>query len=534
MILNRSILAGLILSLVASVCLTSKAAAKKTDWVRQEADFRISGDSRIKAIYHPKDNPVPTRARKRKQDTQPQTIITDMQAPAVIGLNVIDSPPIDGFIPWIAVLTTNKGKDLEDLDTEAYPRSSLIGNLTTNDPGNNYLIGLFDTGASTSIIGYEDSLTIGLTGSFLTPFTIPIGGVNDTVDVMVSMPIGLFVDTIGAVEPNGVLFDFSGFVGESNVSIAVGQQPPGNEPDLPTVIGSPMSVFYSTVFDVENPVSTVHDNNEITSPLVGIYEHDDLRIPNYLNTLPLELRPLGGLSVNYIPNLEIWDPWDPLFQAPGTPSIITGVGNQSLFFVPSVDLYEGSNMAYDRDRFMWDSGAQVTVIGIRIASRLALDPYDPDFWVEIQGVTGAVSFEPGFYIDSVDIPATGSWLSFTNVPVVLIDIASPEGGTLDGIIGMNLFVEYNFVLKGGGMFLQEDPAVYFEHKDHIIADVAPSSGDGVVDSLDLLAMARSWLTTPGDSQWNPRCDIAPSPRPDGIINQADFAVIANHWLETEN
>lgn len=84
------------------------------------------------------------------------------------------------------------------------------------------------------------------------------------------------------------------------------------------------------------------------------------------------------------------------------------------------------------------------------------------------------------------------------------------------------------------MFLQEDPAVYFEHKDHIIADVTPGGGDGVVDSLDVLAMARSWLTTEGDQQWNPRCDIAPSPTPDGIINHADFAVIANHWQETED
>lgn len=532
MVLNRSILGGLILSLVASVCLISTAAAKETEWVRQKVDFRVSGDSRIKAIYHPKDKPVPMRGRKRKhkkdKSASPQAITSN--AHAVIGINEIASPPVDGFVPLVAVLTTDESEELGVMEAE--PQSSLIGNLTTNDPEHDYLIGLFDTGASTSIIGYEDSLTIGLTGSYLTPFSILIGGVNDTVDVSVSMPIGLFVDTLGSIGPNGVLLDFSGFVGESNVSVAVGQSPIGNAPDLPTVVGSPMSVYYSTVFDVENPVSIVQDNNEITSPIVGIYDHGDSRIPNYLNILPLELRPLGALSVQYIPNIEE-DIFSEYFLAPGTPSIITGVGSQSLFFVPSVDLYEGSNMAYDRDRFMWDSGAQVTVIGNRVASRLALDPYDPDFWVEIQGVTGAITFEPGFYIDSIDIPATGQWLSFTNVPVVLIEIASPEGGTLDGIIGMNLFIEYNFVLKGGGMFLQDDPAIYFEHKDHIIADVSPSSGDGAVNSLDVLAMGRSWLTSPGDQQWNPRCDIAPSP-PDGIINYADFAVISNHWLETEN
>ena len=97
---------------------------------------------------------------------------------------------------------------------------------------------------------------------------------------------------------------------------------------------------------------------------------------------------------------------------------------------------------------------------------------------------------------------------------------------------MNLFVEYNFVLKGGGMFLQDDPAIYFEHKDHIIADVAPTGGDNTVNELDLLAMGRSWLTTETDHNFNPGCDIAPQGSPDGIINYQDFALLYLHWLES--
>jgi predicted aspartyl protease len=113
----------------------------------------------------------------------------------------------------------------------------------------------------------------------------------------------------------------------------------------------------------------------------------------------------------------------------------------------------------DKNRFMLDTGAQVTVVGSRIAARLQLDPSDPEFEVEIQGVTGDVIMAPGYYIDAIDIPALGQWFQARQVPVVLLDISSPEGGTLDGIIGMNLFVDFNLIVRGGGLFLDDDPAL---------------------------------------------------------------------------
>lgn len=183
---------------------------------------------------------------------------------------------------------------------------------------------------------------------------------------------------------------------------------------------------------------------------------------------------------------------------------------------------------------MLDTGAQVTVIGSRIAARLKLHPDHPDFEVEVQGVTGDSITVPGFYIDALEIPAIGEWLSFTDVPVIFLDVFSPEGGTLDGIIGMNLFVELNFVLRGGGMFLQEDPRIEFGPIPyHIVADITPRGGDGVVDFLDLDIFAKAWLATkePRSANWNPKCDIAPTSNPDGSINFLDFATLAEHWFE---
>ncbi|MGA2093956.1 MAG: hypothetical protein ABSH16_11200, partial [Sedimentisphaerales bacterium] len=168
---------------------------------------------------------------------------------------------------------------------------------------------------------------------------------------------------------------------------------------------------------------------------------------------------------------------------------------------------------------------QISVVGSRIAARLALNPAHPDFEVEIQGVTGETIIAPGFYIDSIDIPALGDWLSFTNIPVILLDIPSPEGGTVDGIIGMNLFADLNFVLRGGGLMLEDDPSISYEPINRLTGDIAPPGGDGIVNELDLAALADAWLANPLSQNWNSRADIVG----DAIINFYDFAAIAQNW-----
>ncbi len=218
---------------------------------------------------------------------------------------------------------------------------------------------------------------------------------------------------------------------------------------------------------------------------------------------------------------------------PGTPSIIVGNLSQSLFFVDSVDLHNGIRSAIDKRRFMLDTGAQITVVGSSIGSRLGLNPDNPDFEVEIQDVTGEITIEPGFYIDSLEIPALGDWLSFSNVPVVLLDVASPEGGYLEGIIGMNLFVNFNLVLQGGGLFGQAPPFLEFSLiPARLTADIAPQAGDGVVDLLDFTAFAKAWLTNATSPNWNPEADLAPPLGPDGIVDLLDLVVFAEYWLNT--
>ena len=365
---------------------------------------------------------------------------------------------MDGFTPWIAVSVTNAREDSETVDADVW--DSITGSYLTGHPESDYAIGIYDTGASTHVMGYEAANLAGLYNpsfDLLTTNTVTIGGVTGEVDAWVSQPIGIFIDRSDTqLNRMGMLWDRSEMVGQSNVAIAVGQG--GSSLDLPTAIGSPMSVYFTAVFNNNTIVTRTRDGNDYNSPDIHIYPQDDPRIPTYANMIPMELRPLGATSVQYIPGLNA----DLTDLEPTSPSMIVGTAYQSVFFVASVDLYRGTHSAIDKTRFMLDTGAQVSVVGSRVGARLGFNPAHPDFEVEIQGVTGEINTAPGFYIDEIDIPALGEWLSFTNIPVVLLDVSSPEGGTLDGIIGMNLFTDLNFTLRGGGMFLQDDPAIYYE------------------------------------------------------------------------
>jgi predicted aspartyl protease len=526
-----------VLLLVAVLCWIPAVKAKRPSWQHQDVDWRLTGGSCIKAVNYPQGKPLqmlgkrtarrPTSLRKKILPAEAAFRLAPLaqQSSASIIALVIDSPPIDGFIPWIAVAVTDERFDEIDARLDAVPINSVIGNYLASNPEADYAIGIFDTGASAHIMGYADADQAGLSGPYLTSNMVEVSGVTGSVFAWVSYPLGIFIDGLGAIDPDGLLHDTSDMVGETNVSIAVGDVV--DSPDLPTAIGSPLSVYFAAGFHNDRQITVSHNSEDFTGPDISFYELSDPCSPTYSNKIPLELRPLGGVDVEYIPDI---DPFDPLEFLPASPSVIIGNLSQSIFFVSSVDLYKGNKSAIDKDRFMLDTGAQVTVVGSRVAARLGLNPDDPSFEVEIQGVTGDTIIAPGFYIDSIDIPALGEWLSFTNIPVILLDVASPEGGTADGIIGMNLFVELNFVLRGGGLFGQDDPSIEFEPIP-LIADIAPQGGDGRVDYLDLAELVSHWLETSISPDWNPECDLAPPSSPDGIVNFLDFAVLAEHWLE---
>jgi len=533
--------AAVISALFAILCWPSVVQAGRPGWQRQEVNWRMSGGSRIKAVRFPTDTPLLDRGSGRTHTVSHEnrlfaTSATRTESQRNIAVSAatqfdIISPPMAGFVPWIVVGITDER--LGELELDAIPKTSVVGNYLTSNPQANYSIGLFDTGAAAHVLNWLDATTTGVfdhVPNLLTSSTIEVSGVTGTVAVWVSQPLGLFIDGLGSIDPNGLIPDDSMMVGQINVSIAVGD--PIESPNMPTAIGTPLSVFFTSVIYNDRQITVVRDGNELMAPDLRFYEHDDRYIPKYPNTIPLELRPSGAVAVQYFPN--IFDPFGPDFGSPAVPSVIMGfLPTQSLFFVSSVDLSDGDKQALDKDGFMFDTGAQVSVVSELIGARLGLNADNPDFEVEIQDVTGGTIIAPGFFIDSLEIVAIPRWLSYTNVPIVMLNVNSPEGGFLDGIVGMNLFVDFNLVLRGGGLAGLDPPAIEFERiSSRIIADIAPQGGDGIVDFLDLAALANAWLMTADSPYWNPKVDIAPRPRPDNIINFTDFIELAEHWYET--
>jgi hypothetical protein len=526
---HRRLWAITIACLVCWSATTFSAPAVPAGWKKQDIYLRLSGNQQIKAIYHPagstprmmRDKDQPPQHAKRFRYPLRGSLTSWAGLIQPVMLNVIDSPPIDGFVPYIVTSVTNARSD--DIDWAAYPESAITGLDLTLTPESDYAIGIFDTGASVTLFGYFDAISTGIySHNLVTISTIGLSGATGTTTACVSYPLGLFAAGLGAIEPDGYLNDRSGMKGESNVSIIVGDVVASSATDLPTAIGAPFSVFYSTVFDNEHKVTRSHGSTVYTGPGISIYEPGDSAIPVWDDlSIPLELRPVSATGVSYIATVDT----ETFELYPQTPSIISDGASQSLFFVSSIDLGNSGHTAIDRNKFMLDTGAQVTVVGSAVAARLALNPKKPDFQVEIRDVTGEVTIKPGFYIDSLEIPALVEWFSATNVPVIYMDVASPEGGYLDGIIGTNLFTGYNMILRGGAF---DDPAFLDIKLITNAADIAPAGGDGKVDMLDLTTLAAAWLSQTGEANWNSSADIAPAGG-DGIINFMDFAVLTVSW-----
>jgi hypothetical protein len=70
--------------------------------------------------------------------------------------------------------------------------------------------------------------------------------------------------------------------------------------------------------------------------------------------------------------------------------------------------------------------------------------------------------------------------------------------------------------------------VQIEATAAMVIPVGDFDHDCDVDYYDLAAFAAAWLSSPGQVNWNPVCDIA-EPN-DGIINWLDYAAFAQNWL----
>jgi len=186
------------------------------------------------------------------------------------------------------------------------------------------------------------------------------------------------------IRPSGALMDFSDFAGFEGLVIPIPDvhfQDPG--------LGIP-----------DDPIATVDDGAGGTRSI----RTDPVRVE--LDFLGAEVDELGKLSEGYNP----------------VQSHVT-VRHNGVELVDQV--------------FLFDTGAQLSVISEAQAMAFGLDAEAPEDTISIQGAGGVIADIPGYKIDSIAVPlAGGQTLTFQNVWVFVIDAAA---GLIDGILGMNLF-----------------------------------------------------------------------------------------------
>lgn len=305
---------------------------------------------------------------------------------------------------------------------------------------------IFDTGASAITFAPDAQEYLQI------PIKVPngaiAGGIGGEITGDVSMPGTIYADGLHAIDLSS-FFDFLNFDMSAlsfSLDPASAAATPGiqalvgttsGSPDLPTITGIPIL------------------NRSPANPN-GLAAKIDMQ--GYTFDL------LAGLG-DYLPEFSgddlLWKMPDLHFVQPGTaPSVAAdtagpvyipmstfGTGDNHANpgnditdtaspLQPDVGInYQDSKPILSGKDFLFDTGAQLSIISTATALELGIDLAHPETSIAVQGVGGSLEV-PGFTLKQLDVPTvTGDKLIFTNVPVYVLDVAPG----IDGILGMNLF-----------------------------------------------------------------------------------------------
>jgi hypothetical protein len=440
-------------------------------------------------------------------------------------------PRLTGFSPLIAITTSSAHTPPGIDDWEHHLETGYEGNGDTCNPQNpptgfcgslnppaneNFVVGILDSGSVVDLAAGTGAETLGMVGNYLTTNVVPIGGVGGEVNALISQPIGIYAAGLSAVDANGLL-NLNAIVGHSNVAALVA--PPiacGAGEVVSAFVGTPFLSFYNTVIRVDTPRRVTVGGRTFTAPDVQIQSPFD-PIPDFPRFFAMEI---GGIfpvaTASYYPD----------FEDLVTPIIPTQLSFASIFvptggvFFTTVRATMGSpTNPLISMRMMVDTGAQTSIMSSGIAADLNL-PLEPDFTVDACGVGGLVEGIPGYYIDYVKINALGGAMEFSRAPFVVLDLVSPEGGPLHGVLGMNFFWDRNVIFQPS-LTLPSS----FHVSDPIPVAFADSNVDFHVDAADA-SFFFACITGPQSTGVSPECDHLDADF-DGSIDLRDLAKFQN-------
>lgn len=472
-----------------------------------EASLRLNANMKVTRI-----NRTPTADRYLAASTESQ------YAPAA----QFPVPPLAGFSPLVAITASNK-RSFEDFNPEHQLEPFYSGSPLTGTASENYIIGVFDSGAMVDLIAGQSKDILGVTGPYLTDRTMPIGGVGGQINAVISQPIGLFAAGLDAIEPDGLL-DLTQVKGHSNTCILVSPEISCDTGETITgVIGTPFVSFYTSVIENDNYKTVTHNGISYSSPNVQILQPYSGSIPQYPRRISMELNTMAT-TASYFQLLDI-DTFQTTVESPTMLSLYALSIPFGGVFMTTIYVVDGEISPTNPPqpmRVMIDTGAQSSVITPGMAAKLSL-PMTPDYTIDVCGIGGTTTDVPVYEIDYVRINALGGAMEFSNAPFVMLDISLGDGGTLDGILGMNFFWNRNIVfqpnLLGSSLVQVSDPVIFGN---------ADFNHDGRIDLADFAIFAAAWMSESPDEAYNPACDLYL----DGKIDAKDFEVFLLHWLDS--
>ena len=296
--------------------------------------------------------------------------------------------------------------------------------------------GIFDTGASAVTFSPDDASLFDFYGNPI-PIKNPGGaqadGIGGTVTGDVSQPVTIVADGLHAsqlkFDAQGFpLFDFNfgGAARTDGIQAFVGTQ--SGSPDLPTITGTPLlepsTLNPSGLAAKVDMTGQVLDFSDIAPGLV-------LPFPDvhFVDPTTAALDAKDGVTAPIVLDLHPYGPDS--YANPG--DAITSAPNVTLRGVSATYGADASASTQGHKTFLFDTGAQISVISTSMAQAFGLDLAHPETSISVQGVGGSQDV-PGFTIAKLDIPRRdGGLLDLTNLPVYVLDVA--DG--IDGIFGMN-------------------------------------------------------------------------------------------------
>ena len=429
-------------------------------------------------------------------------------------------PRLSGFSPLVAITTSDKRRPVLDFEHDLH--YSYVGYALNYPADQNFVIGYLDSGAAPDLAAGSYADILGLSGFNLSPNPSPIAGVGGTVDGYISYPIGYFAAGLSAVNANGTL-DLGAVVGHSNVATVVAPEVNcGNGEILTAVVGLPLMSFFNSIIRIDDPRTVTVHGETFTGPDVQIQDQMYL-LPEYARKVAMEFA--GGFPATTAGYYAAFDPFEPGSEEdPTSPTLLTvaaGFLPTGGAFLATLFVIEGepgpTNPAQPM-RVLVDTGAQSSIMSEAMAANLSL-PFEPDFKADVCGVGGLVTDVDGYYVDYVKINARGGALEFSRAPFVVVDLPSPEGGTLDGVLGMNFFWNRNVIfepalgLDGKSAFLHLSDPIPFAYGDFDL--------DFYVDMEDIPSFV-SCMSGPGVQPVSPECDHVDADE-SGTVDLFDFA-----------